>query len=67
MVAKARNVEGVQFLTQEEGWEILEAHVQRYLHMSARQFIDAWMAGEIDDPDRHEVIRVAMLLPLARQ
>lgn len=57
---------GVRFLSDEEGREILERATQRYLKMSAEQFVHAWEAGEFDDPDAPEVQRVAMLLPLAR-
>ncbi len=67
MVAKANHSEGIQFLTPAQGWEILDQQAQRYLQMSGRQFIDAWQAGEIPDPDRPEVMRVVMLLPLAQQ
>jgi hypothetical protein len=57
---------GVEFLDRKQGWELLEQHARRYLHMSAREFIDAWDAGTIQDPDRPEVMRVAMLLPFVR-
>lgn len=65
MVADAREPE-VEFLDHKQGWELLEEHAQRYLHLSAREFIDAWDAGTVQDPDRPEVMRVAMLLPLVR-
>lgn len=54
------------FVTREEGWEILDELARRYLHMSAEAFVRAWNAGAIEHPDRPEVLRVAMLLPLAR-
>jgi hypothetical protein len=56
----------VEYLTREEGWALLEERAQRYLHMSAREFSDSWCSGTIEDPDRPEVMRVAMLLPFAR-
>lgn len=54
------------FLTREEGWEILDEQARRYMGMSAEEFIRSWKAGEIEDPDRPEVMRVLSLLPLAR-
>lgn len=65
MVVKA-NEPGVEFLDRKQGWDLLDEHARRYLHMTAQEFIDAWNAGTIQDPDRPEVMRVAMLLPLAR-
>jgi hypothetical protein len=56
----------ILFLSDEEGREILERAAQRYLKMSADQFVHAWESGEFEDPDAPEVQRVAMLLPLAR-
>lgn len=61
-------LEGVHFLTPEEGWEVLDRQARRYLRMSGEEFIEAWRAGKFDDnPDRPEVMRVAMLLPLVAQ
>ncbi len=57
----------VRELTQEEGMALLDREAQRYLHMSAEQFMKAWEAGEFDDdPDRPDVMYVAMLLPFAK-
>lgn len=61
----------VEELTCEEGWELLDRQAQRYLRMSGAEFLEAWDAGEFDDPDDRtkngpEVMRVAMLLPLVR-
>ncbi len=66
MVVSARKKGSIEFATPEEGWALLEEHAQRYLKMSASEFIEAWDAGTIEDPDRPEVLRVAMLLPLVR-
>ena len=50
-----------------EGWKVLEREAQRSLGMSARDFVRAWNEGTFDKrADRPEVMRVAMLLPLAR-
>lgn len=51
----------------EEGREIFDAAAQRHLGISGDEFLRKWDAGEFaDDPDRPEVIEVAMLIPLVR-
>jgi len=55
----------IHFLTPEEAWETFDDAAQYYLHLSGREFIEAWEAGKFDDdPDRPAVVRVAMLRPL---
>lgn len=57
----------VQEVTPEEGRAIVDRAARRYLHMSGEQFLKAWDAGAFDDdPDRPDVMSVAMLLPFAR-
>ena len=57
----------IRELTREEGLALLDREARRYLHMSAEEFIRAWEAGEFDgDPDRPDVMYVAMLLPFAQ-
>ena len=57
----------IRELTHEEGLALLDRAARRYLHMSAEDFIRAWEAGGFDaDPDRPEVMYVAMLLPFAQ-
>lgn len=57
----------IKELTREEGWGLLDKQARRYLDMSAEEFIEAWEAGQFDaDPDRPEVMHVAMLLPFVR-
>lgn len=58
-------IEGVQFITEAEGKEILDRQAQKYLGMSGQEFIRRYRAGEIDDPNRREVTLVSMLIPLA--
>ena len=58
--------EGVQELTVEEGWALLEDRAQHYLNMSAQEFVRKWDAREFENPDRSEILRVAMLLPFVR-
>ena len=57
----------VRELSRAEGWELLDREARRYLHMDAAQFIKAWEAGEFDeDPDRPDVMYIAMLLPFVQ-
>ncbi len=57
----------VQECTPEEGRAMLEAAAQRHLGMTAAEFLAKWDAGEFaDNPDRPEVIKVAMLVPFGR-
>jgi len=56
-----------QGLSQEEGRALLDSQARYYLNMSGDDFVRAWNAGEFDDnPDRPEVMRVAMLIGFAR-
>jgi hypothetical protein len=57
----------VQEVTAKEGREIVDRAARRHLSMSGEEFLKAWDAGVFDDdPDRPEVMSVAMLLPFAR-
>jgi hypothetical protein len=53
-------------VTAEEGWALLERQAQERLGMTAEEFIKRWEAGEIEDPDRTDVLMVAFLIPFAR-
>jgi len=57
----------VRQLTKEEGMALLEQEAQRYLKMSAQEFIDAWEQGQFDDhSDQPDVMYLAMLLPFVK-
>jgi hypothetical protein len=57
----------IRELTREEGPALLDREAQRYLGISGEEFIRVWEAGKFDDdPDRPDVMYVAMLLPLAK-
>lgn len=58
--------EPVDYISREEGVEILNQAARQNLDMTADEFVKLWDAGEIENPDRPEVMRVAMLLPLGR-
>ena len=64
-MALAERIQGAHELDREEARAFLDAQARRYLDMSGDEFQRAWEAGEFDDdPDRPEVMRVAMLLPI---
>ena len=56
----------INSIGEEEGWAILDRAARQHLGMSAEEFVQAWTAGQLQDPDAPNVQRVAMLLPLAR-
>lgn len=57
--------ERVHELTEKEAWELIERQTQRYLKMSAQQFVDAWREGRFKgEADRPAVMRIATLLSL---
>ncbi|MBI4579705.1 MAG: hypothetical protein HY718_08390 [Planctomycetes bacterium] len=57
----------IRELTREQARALLDRQARRYLGMGGDEFVRKWDAGEFDDnPDRPEVMRVAMLLPFGR-
>jgi len=53
-------------VTVEEGWEILEKRSRETLGMSAKEFVEKWESGEIEDPDRSEILSLAFLIPFVK-
>jgi hypothetical protein len=58
---------GVEYLSAAEGKELLDRQARKYLDMSGDAFVEQYRAGKIEDADRTDVQRVAMLIPLAEQ
>lgn len=57
----------LELLSDDEGRALLDEAARRYLGMSGAEFLMAWDSGKFqDDPDRPEVMRVAMLIPFGR-
>ncbi len=57
----------VREVSAEDGRALLDRAARHYLDMSGDEFAAAWEAGSFDDdPDRPEVMAVAMLLPFGR-
>lgn len=57
---------GFKELSVEEGRALLNERAQRYLGMDGDEFVRKWDAGEVENPDRPEVLRVATLLSFVR-
>lgn len=52
-------------LSQDEARQMFDEEARKWLGMSGDEFVRAWEAGEFDDnPDRPEVMTVALLLPM---
>lgn len=56
---------GITHISRREGAQLLDRQARKYLGMSGEEFARQYRAGKIDDPERSEVIRVSLLLPLA--
>lgn len=59
-------IAGVEYVTAEEGKRLLERQARKYHGMSADEFVRRYRAGEFDSCST-DVIRVAMLIPLASE
>jgi hypothetical protein len=55
----------VRTLCDEQAVEAFDKAARHYLGISGEQFVRAWESGEFEETDRPDVMRVAMLLPLA--
>lgn len=54
----------VRDLNADEAASLIDGLAQHYLGISGAEFQRAWEAGEFDDdPDRPEVMRIAILMP----
>ena len=56
----------LEYVTPEEGAEILDRQARKYLGMSGEEFVRMYEAGEFEDPCRSEVARVSILIPLSK-
>ncbi len=64
-VARPASTLRFNYISPKRGRALLDRQARRYLRMSGPQFRTAYKAGMIPDPDRTDVLRVAMLLPFA--
>lgn len=61
---------GIKWLTEEEGHRLFDNKAQQLLGVSGNEFLRRWDAGEYDavadDPDHHEIMQLAALIPFGR-
>jgi hypothetical protein len=50
-------------LTCEEGMAILNHQARGRLGMTGDEFLRRWKAGDIDDPDRNDVLMLVLMIP----
>jgi|GEM_PF-5505251 len=55
------------FISPDEGKQLLDKQARKYLNMSGEEFRRQYRAGQIEDPERSEVVRVSLLLPFAEK
>lgn len=63
---EAVDVALVDEASREEWCAIFNARAREWLNMSGEEFIRKWEAGEIEDPDRTNVLILAMMIPGTR-
>ena len=62
--AKQDQTREVDYVSRNEAIQILDRQARTYLGISGEEFVRRYRAGEIEDPDRTEVILLATLIPL---
>jgi len=58
---------GVDDIDEIESRALVDTQARKYLGMSGEDFIAQYAGGAIADPDRSDVIRMAMVLPFIKQ
>lgn len=53
-------------LTREEGIAMFDRQARERLGMSGEEFLKRWEAGEIEDPDRNDVMMLVMMIPFTK-
>jgi hypothetical protein len=53
-------------ITKKQARRLFAREVRLHFHMTAREWLTRWDAGDYKDCDTTEVIRVAMLIPFWR-
>ena len=61
------SVPDFKYISREEAIELLDEHARTLLGMSGEEFVRRYRAGQIEDPDRTDVIMTAMIIPLTEQ
>ena len=52
-------------LSAEDARALFERHVRESFGTSGEEFLRQWDAGEIDNPDRPEIVHLVMMIPFA--
>lgn len=55
----------IHYISREESVRLFDELAQEYLGMSGEEFIRRYRAGEIEDPDRSDVVMLAIMIPFA--
>ena len=58
--------QSIRHLDRKQGRQMVDELTRQYLDMGLEEFLRAWDAGEFEDTDTPEVMRIAMLLPFVR-
>jgi hypothetical protein len=67
VVPERETNEQIEELNLQEGRTLFDRAARHYLKISGDEFLVRWECGEYDDdPDRPDVMRVAMLIPFGR-
>lgn len=63
--------EEIRYATPEEGRRLFDYQARKLMNMSGEEFLRRWDAGEFrniaDAPGHRHIMRLAMLIPFARQ
>ncbi len=60
-------VEGVHFMTLEEGRQMFDEIARKTVNMSGEEFIHAWESGKFDDQSENTAVsRLVALIPITR-
>ncbi len=54
-----------EYISRAEGVALLDRQARKYLGMSGQEFRDKFRSGELTYDDHPDVVRVAMIIPLA--
>lgn len=66
-MSKPTTIDAGQEYSADEAEQLFESMAREKLGMSGKDFLRRWDAGDFaDEPDRPEVVEVAMLIPLVR-
>lgn len=58
--------ESIQELDQHEGFVLLDGQTRKHLGIGAEEFLAKWDAGELDDSDDPDIVRISLLIPFGR-